>query len=73
MPDPFARATLSLPQAVVGNVKTELRIGHQVQVGMKGQRVTGMTDDSVPVSCFLVELCRHAIHVIAHCELASMH
>ena len=73
VPHPLARAALAFSKAVVRDIETQVCIRHQVQVGMEIIRVAGMADDPVSVPRLLVEFCCHPVHVIAHCELASVH
>ena len=59
--------------AVIGNEKTHVRVGEEIHVAVKPERIAAMSDDSLPVVGIIEEDEAQSIQRRMHLELVRLH
>src|SRR5438874_12544222 len=73
MPQSGPVADRALAGAVIRDEKAHSVVEHQMQIGMKTNRIAAVTDDSVSVAGFFVKAQRHSVQVRTGRKLPGMH
>src|SRR5205807_8946480 len=73
LPKRRAGTYLTLAGAVIRNEKAQACIQHKVQVAVKIDGVSSVSNDPVPAAALLIKPQRHSVHIGGESSLPAMH